>query len=378
MGCLYSYVYALALLGSLTTALHGLAHETHHSHKKHKVALFVFGDSLFDSGNNNYINTTTNFQANFPPYGESYFKHPTGRGSNGRLMPDFIAQFAKLPLIPALIPAYFRTDHRRFINGVNFASVGAGSLVETFSGFVIDLKTQLGYFKKVAQELKKLGDKESKTLISNAVYMFSIGNNDYTIIFSTNSSILNSYTRQEYVEMVIGNLTNVIKDIYKEGGRKFVILSVGPLGCTPFSRALKLQQTNNSGCLEELHNLAKMHNKALPKKLSNLEKTLQGFKYSYLDFFTFATNAIDNPSKYGFKETKKACCGSGPFRGLNSCGGKREQLKEYELCKDIGDYLFFDNGHPTEKFNLMCAKLLWNGDHNLVQPYNVKSFFEFV
>ncbi|XP_019156897.1 PREDICTED: GDSL esterase/lipase 1-like [Ipomoea nil] len=372
MACFYSYLYALALLGSLTTAVHCLAH----SHKKHNnVALYVFGDSLFDPGNNNYINTTTNFQANYPPYGESYFKHPTGRFSNGRLMPDFIAEFAKLPLIPA----YFGTDHRRFINGVNFASAGAGSLVETFSGFVIDLKTQLEYFKKVAQELKKkLGDKESKTLISNAVYMFSIGNNDYGFPFFTNSTILNSYTRHEYVEMVIGNLTTVIKDIYKEGGRKFVILSVGPLGCSPSSRALKLQQTNSSGCLKELNDWVKMHNKALPRKLSKLEKTLQGFKYSYFDFFTAATNVIDNPSKNGFKETKTACCGSGPFRGLNSCGGKRGQLKEYELCKDVGDYLFFDNGHPTEKSNLMSAKLLWNGDHNLVYPYNVKSFFEFV
>nr|GMC84535.1 proteasome subunit beta type-4 [Ipomoea batatas] len=356
----------------LTTAFHCLAHETHHSHKKHKVALFVFGDSLFDPGNNNYINTTTNFQANFPPYGESYFKHPTGRFSNGRLMPDFIAQFAKLPLIPA----YFRTDHRRFINGVNFASAGAGCLVETFSGFftrliptrsgagpemslvriepqVIDLKTQLGYFKKVAQQLKKnLGDKESKTLISNAVYTFSIGNNDLGFRFSTNSTIFNSYTRQEYVEMVIGS--------------------------TPSARAFKLQQKNNSGYVKELHNLAKMHNKALPKKLNKLEKTLQGFKYSYFDFLRFTTNAIHNPSKYGFKETKTACCGSGPFRGLGSCGGKRGELKEYELCKNVGDYLFFDNGHPTEKSNLMSARLLWNGDHNLVQPDNVKSFFEFV
>nr|GMC89239.1 GDSL esterase/lipase 1-like [Ipomoea batatas] len=375
MGCLYSYLYALALLGSLTTAVHCLAHESHHSHKKHKVALFVFGDSLFDPGNNNYINTTTNFQANFPPYGESYFKHPTGRFSNGRLIPDFIAEFAKLPLIPA----YFQADHRGFINGVNFASAGAGSLVETLSGFVIDLKTQLGYFKKVAQQLKKkLGGKESKTLISNAVYMFSIGSNDYAFRFSTNSTILNSYTRQKYVEMVIGNITMVIKDIYKEGGRKFVILSVGALGCSPSGRAQNLLQTNSSGCLKELNDWAKKHNKALPKKLSKLEKTLKGFKYSYFDLFTAATNVIDNPSKNGFKETKTACCGSGPFRGLVSCGGKRGELKEYELCKNVGDYLFFDNAHPTEKSNLMSARLLWNGAHNLVQPYNVKSFFEFV
>lgn len=53
-------------------------------------ALFVFGDSFFDPGNNNYIKTTTLDQANFWPYGETYFKYPTGRFSDGRLISDFI------------------------------------------------------------------------------------------------------------------------------------------------------------------------------------------------------------------------------------------------------------------------------------------------
>ena len=56
------------------------------------VALFIFGDSFFDAGNNNYINTTTGFQANFGPYGESFFKYPTGRFSDGRIIPDFIGK----------------------------------------------------------------------------------------------------------------------------------------------------------------------------------------------------------------------------------------------------------------------------------------------
>jgi hypothetical protein len=59
---------------------------------KDHVALFIFGDSVVDVGNNNYINTTTDLQANFWPYGESFFKYPTGRPSNGRLIPDFIGK----------------------------------------------------------------------------------------------------------------------------------------------------------------------------------------------------------------------------------------------------------------------------------------------
>nr|GMD75889.1 GDSL esterase/lipase 1-like [Ipomoea batatas] len=127
--CVHVFGLALALLASFCNSVHSSALNEHH------VALFVFGDSLFDAGNNNYINTTNDYRANFRPYGETSFPYPTGRFSDGFLIPDFIAKFAKLPLVPA----FFRVKHGPFINGVNFASAGAGSLAETFPGKVGDM-----------------------------------------------------------------------------------------------------------------------------------------------------------------------------------------------------------------------------------------------
>lgn len=55
-------------------------------------AFFVFGDSLVDSGNNNYLATTA--RADSPPYGIDYPTHrPTGRFSNGLNLPDIISEF---------------------------------------------------------------------------------------------------------------------------------------------------------------------------------------------------------------------------------------------------------------------------------------------
>lgn len=52
-------------------------------------AVFIFGDSTSDPGNNNYISTP--FKSNFPPYGRDFFNQiPTGRFSNGRLANDYI------------------------------------------------------------------------------------------------------------------------------------------------------------------------------------------------------------------------------------------------------------------------------------------------
>lgn len=52
-------------------------------------AFFIFGDSLVDSGNNNYLATTA--RADAPPYGIDYpTQRPTGRFSNGLNIPDLI------------------------------------------------------------------------------------------------------------------------------------------------------------------------------------------------------------------------------------------------------------------------------------------------
>ncbi|KAH1250274.1 GDSL esterase/lipase [Glycine soja] len=53
-------------------------------------AFFVFGDSLVDNGNNNYMATTTCVDA--PPYGIDYppSHRPTGCFSNGYNIPNLI------------------------------------------------------------------------------------------------------------------------------------------------------------------------------------------------------------------------------------------------------------------------------------------------
>ncbi|KAJ0074952.1 hypothetical protein Patl1_33828 [Pistacia atlantica] len=127
-------------------------------------------------------------------------------------------------------------------------------------------------------------------ILSKAVFLFSIGSNDYTSPFLTNST-------SRYVGMVIGNLTTVLKEIYKSGGRKFAFINLPPLGCFPTIRILK-PETNGS-CLGKVSSLAKLHNKALSKLLYNLEKQSKGFKYSLFDLNSRLRKRMKHPSKYG-------------------------------------------------------------------------------
>lgn len=154
------------------------------------------------------------------------------------------AEYLNLPLIPP----YLQPGNHRYLAGVNFASAGAGALAETHKGFVcdlnwrkiivlqicipthfslsnlilwrifllqvIDLKTQLSYFRKVKQQLREeRGDTETTTFLSKAIYLFSIGSNDYVERFSTNFSAFHSSSKKDYVGMVVGNLTTVVKVI---------------------------------------------------------------------------------------------------------------------------------------------------------------------
>ncbi|KAL3338821.1 hypothetical protein AABB24_027778 [Solanum stoloniferum] len=337
------------------------------------TTLFVFGDSMFDPGNNNYIINPSAYKANFEPYGKSYFKHPTGRFSDGRLVPDFIAEFANLPMIPS----FYQALHNHSINhGVNFASAGAGCLDETYSEKVISLNTQLGNFKIIRRKLKaQLGKKGSKALLSNAVYLFSIGNNDYLRLYDipdipSDMSCLAYATEHAYMNIVMDSLVTVMMEIYKLGGRKFGIQDLLPLGCLPRFRGLALlKEGPHSDCLDELNSIVKKHNLALSRRLKQFKKELRGFEYSFFSIFDTLNELFENPSTYGFKEAKAACCGFGPYRGFGSCG----MAEAYELCKNVKEHVIFDSYHPTEKAFHHFARVWWQGNSNAVESQSLKS-----
>nr|XP_018678804.1 PREDICTED: GDSL esterase/lipase At1g31550-like [Musa acuminata subsp. malaccensis] len=50
----------------------------------------LFGDSLADTGNDLLSCDGKPYHVGQPPYGKTYFHHPTGRYSDGRIMIDFI------------------------------------------------------------------------------------------------------------------------------------------------------------------------------------------------------------------------------------------------------------------------------------------------
>lgn len=86
--------------------------------------IYAFGDSFTDTGNTESFTTFGAFQfASNPPYGTTFFHHPTDRYSDGRLVIDFLAEKLSLPYLPPYLDENADRTH-----GVNFAVAGATAI----------------------------------------------------------------------------------------------------------------------------------------------------------------------------------------------------------------------------------------------------------
>nr|AFK33443.1 unknown [Lotus japonicus] len=142
-------------------------------------AFFVFGDSLVDSGNNNYLATTA--RADSPPYGIDYpTRRPTGRFSNGLNIPDLISQqLGAESVLPYLSP---QLRGNKLLLGANFASAGIGILNDTGTQFlnIIRMYRQLDYFEEYQHRLaSQIGVTKTKALVDKALVLITVGGNDF-------------------------------------------------------------------------------------------------------------------------------------------------------------------------------------------------------
>ena len=92
--------------------------------------MFVFGSSLVDNGNNNFLGTKA--KADYLPYGIDFPNGASGRFTNGKNVVDLLGEQLKLP---SLIPPFMEpaTKGSRIVEGVNHASGSAGILDDTGS-----------------------------------------------------------------------------------------------------------------------------------------------------------------------------------------------------------------------------------------------------
>ncbi|KAL9231444.1 hypothetical protein vseg_006674 [Gypsophila vaccaria] len=286
------------------------------------TAIYVFGDSTVDPGNNDYISNAL-FRADHAPYGENFPNRvATGRFSDGLLATDFIANYLGLK---ELIPAYAdpTVTDRDLLTGVSFASAGSGldDLTIEISDS-IDLTTQVLNFQQ------------------------AIGRMERTI----------GVNRTGYSDYIISRLQLIIQLLYKLGGRRFGVVGLAPLGCLPIQVTVgSIWPTSHwlqRVCVDQQNLDVLVYNEKLQNLLNQMQSQYPNARFAYGDIYNPMMDMINNPRKYGLEVTLQGCCGTGIIEAGELCN------MADPTCANPSTYVFFDAIHPTQAAHHVLAKAL--------------------
>ncbi|CAL0313258.1 unnamed protein product [Lupinus luteus] len=268
-------------------------------------AVIVFGDSIVDPGNNNYIETL--IKCNFPPYGRDFVggNNPTGRFSNG------------------LVPS--------------------------------DIIDQLDMFKEYIMKIKEAFDRNiATTIVSKSIYIVCIGSDDIANTYAQTPFRRAQYDIQSYTDFMASEASKFLQELYGIGARRIGVFSIPVIGCVPSQRTIgggilrSCSDSSNQGAI--------LFNSKLSSQMVTLQTKLPDARFVYLDSYTPFLDMLQNPTKYGFEETDKGCCGTGNIEVGILCN-----RYSIDTCSNSSNYLFWDSYHPTEKtYNVLSSLVLDN------------------
>ncbi|KAK7348057.1 hypothetical protein VNO80_22606 [Phaseolus coccineus] len=333
-------------------------------------ATFVFGDSLVDVGNNNYLISFS--KANYVPNGID-FGRPTGRFTNGRTIIDIIGQELGMDLTPPYLAP--TTVGPVILKGVNYASGGGGilNLTGKVFGGRLNFDAQIDYFANTRQDIiSSIGVPAALNLFNRSLFSVSIGSNDFinnyltpTLPFSERKTVSPEF----FVAQMISKFRVQLTRLFNLGARKVVVANVGPIGCIPSQR--DANPGAGDSCISFPNQLAQLFNSQLKDLVPELNSNLEGSAFVYADVYQILNDILQNYVALGFVNPSSACCHvAGRFGGLVPCGPTSK------ICWDRSKYVFWDPYHPSDAANIIVAKHLLDGASNYIWPSNVRRLFQ--
>ncbi|OMP08571.1 Lipase, GDSL [Corchorus olitorius] len=338
-------------------------------------AIFNFGDSNSDTGG---------FWAAFPaqsgPFGVTYFKKPVGRATDGRVIPDFLAQALGLPFISP----YLQSIGSDFRHGANYATLASTVLLPNTSLFVTGISpfslaiqlNQMREFKAKVIEHYHSGNRKGSTklpspdIFGKSLYTLYIGQNDFT----SNLGSIGIEGVKQYLPQVISQIAATVKELYLLGGRTFLVLNLAPVGCYP---ALLVNLAHNTsdldkfGCLISYNKAVVDYNNMLKEALTQTRRDLANASVIYVDTHAVLLELFQHPTSHGLKYGTKACCGHGGgtynFDGQVYCGNTKVingTNVTASACKDPENYVSWDGIHATEAANKLTTLAILNGSYS--------------
>jgi phospholipase/lecithinase/hemolysin len=247
-------------------------------------AIYAFGDSLSDAGNDFIVDGGTEPA---PPYSG-------GRFTNGNV---WVQDLASMLGLPAVTPS--------LAGGTDYAFGGA------LSGNANpgDLTSQLAAFQAA-----------NPVANPNGLYTIWIGSNDLNAILAGGPNNLAA---------IVGNIDSAVTTLAGDGAKDVLVLTVPDLGKTP--AAIAGGPAAEAGASA----LSAAFDSALLSSLALIAASDSALDLSVLDTYSLLDGIVANPAAYGFTNVTQPCLTG----EVNYAGGTP--------CANPGSYLFWDQLHPT-------------------------------
>ncbi|UCE89333.1 MAG: SGNH/GDSL hydrolase family protein [Pseudomonadota bacterium] len=266
--------------------------------------LYVFGDSLSDTGN--LAAVTGGFPD--PPFFEG------SRVSNGPVGVETLADGLGLEALPSLhllMPA----------TGTNYAVAGANAAGTE----PIDLPVQLTLF------LANHGG----VAPPDALYVVFIGGNDVRAARDAANFLEAWKTLSAGVVAQAGT----IRALAAAGARNFLVVNSPDIGLIPETSELALER-GELRLRQRATAYSWLYNAMLARRVAHIEGGLE-VDIEEFDLFRIFRELIGNPETYGFTNAQDACLGPG--------------LVPRPDC-DFDRFVFFDNIHPTARVHEILGR----------------------
>lgn len=286
------------------------------------AAMYVFGDSLSDIGNDLAATTAQHMVPAIPPSVTPHATYWQGRFSNGPVAVEYLWRLITRDNNAEMTPFVlaFSPDKK---DSVNFAFGGAGSGIQnpTPTGFLVP-----GLIGQVGLYTTTLAGKKSKP---NTLYVVWSGSNDY----------LQNITDDPKV--VVGEIATSIRSLYASGARDFLVPNLPDLGATPLVKA--------QGGAAQFTSLIKSHNALLASTLSTLSGSLPSVKIMRVDVFALGEVLVNSGL---VNADVPALAFLSPGTGAVDC-----LFRNPSTCVDVlqsgfvAPFIYWDVLHPTTQIH---------------------------
>lgn len=295
--------------------------------------MYVFGDSLSDSGNDLLLTTDVP-----SPLFYSDGNNNQGRFTNGLNYADRLAASFGLTLTPSATP---------LTGGNNYAHGGARTdsiWPDLLAAGGLNFNAQIGAYLDNLKTSGTAGD-------PNALYVLWIGSNDMADAFAGAPSGVPGVIEDTVLD--IGGALSALQTV---GARNFLIGNLPDLSLTPLGRGKAVLQSGGipaieAAILKGLHEGSAAFNEALSDVLPMF--SLPSSTVTVFDAFSLQTAMTENPSAYGLTNVTSACY-DGQVDGSPAPGN----VKANE-CSNEGEYLYYDTLHPTAVLHDWAARTIY-------------------